>query len=184
MVGQSLFQTLSSQVFVERDGVLTNLGGLNGPPAVSWCTGPNRINLRGTIAGWSEIAGGYPSDNCRGFGPLVLHAVFWEKGVIKDLGTLPGDTSSVAISISPAGVVIGTSGNTVAYAALFYFEPQVVGRPFVWSQERGMEDLNELIDAHLGWVLSSVADINIWGQIVGTGTHEGQTHGFLLTPER
>jgi hypothetical protein len=45
-----------------------------------------------------------------------------------------------------------------------------------------MEDLNTLIPASSGWTLNSAADINLWGQIVGSGMLNGQAHGFLLTP--
>jgi probable HAF family extracellular repeat protein len=177
IAGQALNYPVVSQATVWKGGVETYLGGLI---AGARCNGANSINIRGTVAGWSALTAG----TC-GFGAVPPpHAVLWENGSIKDLGTLPGDISSVATRISPAGVVIGTSGNTVASGSLFFFEPQVTGRPFVWSQGRGMEDLNEHIDSHLDWVLNSVADINAWGQIVGTGTHGGQTHGFLLTPER
>jgi hypothetical protein len=44
-----------------------------------------------------------------------------------------------------------------------------------------MQDLNTLIPVS-DWVLNSVSDINVWGQIVGSGTLNGETHGFLLTP--
>ena len=33
-----------------------------------------------------------------------------------------------------------------------------------------------------GWVLNSAVAINMWGQIVGSGTRNGHIHGFLLTP--
>jgi hypothetical protein len=45
-----------------------------------------------------------------------------------------------------------------------------------------MEDINARIRAGSGWVLNSVSGINFWGQIVGSGTFNGQSHGFLLTP--
>ena len=45
-----------------------------------------------------------------------------------------------------------------------------------------MQDLNTLIPRNSGWILNSVSDINVWGQIVGTGTFKGNPRGFLLTP--
>jgi probable HAF family extracellular repeat protein len=169
-VGEWMLSGLTAAT-VTKDGVGTDLFGLQG---LYTHTGANSINRQGTVAGWSAIQNN----------PSVIHGVLWENGMIKDLGTLPGDLYSMAIRISPTGVVIGTSGNTEARGSIFFFKLEVVGRPFVWSHQRGMEDLNELIDRHLGWVLNTVADINAWGQIVGTGTHDGKTHGFLLTPER
>jgi len=46
-----------------------------------------------------------------------------------------------------------------------------------------MQDLNTLIHSNSGWVLNTATDINVWGQIVGSGTLNGQPHGYLLTPK-
>ena len=102
-----------------------------------------------------------------------------------DLGTLTGDASSVALKINFLGQVIGNSGNTL-YSFNFAGDAppfEVTGRPFIWTESEGMQDLNTLIPQTSGWVLTSAADINIWGQIVGSGTRNGQPHGFLLTPK-
>ena len=49
--------------------------------------------------------------------------------------------------------------------------------------ERGvLRDLNALIPASAGWLLTETRDINDSGQIVGTGIFEGQVRAFLLTP--
>lgn len=45
-----------------------------------------------------------------------------------------------------------------------------------------MKDLNTLIPADSGWVLSQAQGINKRGQIVGNGVINGQAHAFLLTP--
>ena len=79
------------------------------------------------------------------------------------------------------------SGSTVA----FQYDPEtgvegppiVTGRPFLWSQAKGMHDLNTLISSKSGWVLNTATDINVWGQIVGQGELNGQRHGYLLTPK-
>lgn len=100
---------------------------------------------------------------------------------MQDLGTLPGDTSSQAYKINLFGKVIGISGDTFN----FEYPPGrsiLAGRPFIWTRHTGMRDLNTLIRPGSGWVLNSVSDINIWGQIVGSGTLDGHSHGFLLTP--
>src|SRR5262245_12387301 len=47
-----------------------------------------------------------------------------------------------------------------------------------------MADLNDLIPPGSGWLLEVAAAINDAGQITGTGTVNGCTHAFLLTPER
>jgi hypothetical protein len=45
-----------------------------------------------------------------------------------------------------------------------------------------MQDLNKLISGNSDWKLNTATDINIWGQIIGQGTRNGQTHGYLPTP--
>ena len=42
-------------------------------------------------------------------------------------------------------------------------------------------DLNSLIPASSGWVLTEARGINESGQIVGTGVLNGQERAFLLT---
>jgi hypothetical protein len=53
---------------------------------------------------------------------------------------------------------------------------------FVFDTTGGVRDLNDLIDPAAGWVLQFARDINGSGQIVGSGTHDGNERGFLLTP--
>jgi hypothetical protein len=53
---------------------------------------------------------------------------------------------------------------------------------FVWSREKGMQDLNTLIPSNSGWTLTMATAINVRGQITGEGDINGQQHGFLLTP--
>jgi hypothetical protein len=87
----------------------------------------------------------------------------------------------MAVGINYFGQVIGSSGNFLESLG-----PggtlTVVGRPFLWTERKGMQDLNTLIRSGSGWVLNSVSGINVWGQIVGSGTFNGETRGFLLTP--
>ncbi len=45
-----------------------------------------------------------------------------------------------------------------------------------------MTDLNTLIPPNSGWILTEARGINDAGQITGTGTINGETHAFLLTP--
>jgi probable HAF family extracellular repeat protein len=53
---------------------------------------------------------------------------------------------------------------------------------FVFDTVHGVRDLNDLIDPAAGWVLQFARDINASGQIVGSGTKDGNERGFLLTP--
>jgi probable HAF family extracellular repeat protein len=52
----------------------------------------------------------------------------------------------------------------------------------LYTNRRGMQNLNELIDQSLGWVLREATGINDRGQIAGWGEFDGQEHAFRLTP--
>jgi probable HAF family extracellular repeat protein len=84
-----------------------DLGTLGG--ASSFATDVNDL---GTVVGWSETASG------------MTHAFRWtvSRGMT-DLGTLPGDDWSRAISITGTGQILGVSGRT----------GEVNGSPVVWS---------------------------------------------------
>src|SRR5207302_4587432 len=47
------------------------------------------------------------------------HAFLYENGIMTDLGTLPGDTSSSAAAINDRGQIVGTSGFPGEHAFLF-----------------------------------------------------------------
>lgn len=170
-----------------KNGATTDLNSSGGTDYFSYNGSANGVNDRGQIVGWSTIIPVY-ADSC--YEELFqdscpMHAALWSTTApVRDLGTLPGDTLSAALKINCFGEVIGSSGNTAAFPSNDYFTSplEVIGRPFVWSERNGMQDLNTLIRGNSGWVLNSATDINVWGQIVGEGTLNGQPHGFLLTP--
>jgi uncharacterized membrane protein len=192
--GQIVGQTgiLLGQATSWKSGVATDLGTLDDGTSLDYSSSANAINQQGQAAGWSTTAS-LISTCQQDLVGCPMHAVLWTRsGVISDLGTLPGDELSAATNISLLGQVIGNSGNTLIQQGWggnggSGFEGTggsvaVIGRPFVWSPCSGMQDLNTLIPGGSGWVLNSVSGINSWGQIVGSGTVNGQTRGFLLTP--
>lgn len=169
-----------------QNNVPTELGVL--PAEYQYASSAVSVNDVGQIVGWAAVPPASP-DSCYEYLPeCVIHAVSWTSGgTISDLGTLPGDTVSSAVKVNLFGLVVGNSGSSVVASGdpsdPYPESPlEVVGRPFLWSQRGGMEDLNTLIPASSGWTLNSAADINLWGQIVGSGMLNGQAHGFLLTP--
>jgi len=132
-------------------GGMTGLGTLPGGSSSE----AHAINDSGQIVGFSTIAA------------RATHA-FLYSSAMSDLGTL-GGSSSRAAAINAAGQVVG-SADTAAGA----------GHAFLYTGGT-MNDLNSLIPAGSGWELQGAAGINDAGQIVGTGTINGQTHGFLLS---
>jgi uncharacterized membrane protein len=189
IVGQSVGEIGNAVSW--KNGVETTLVDLGAGSGLDYTSSANGLNDQGQVVGWSTTVPFYP--NCDlDITVCPIHAVLWTgSGAIQDLGTLAGDTSSTASKINFFGEVIGSSGNTIDSQELGAtggagFDGTVpitvVGRPFIWTARSGMRDLNSLIPSSSGWVLNSASDLNIWGQIVGEGTLNGQNHGFLLTP--
>lgn len=130
------------------------------------CCGASAISnhdvVVGNSAGWTDRIDEGPS-----------HALIWKEGRMMDLGTLPGARSSQACGINNSDEAVGTScadiGNSMVFTAV------------VWKQGR-IINLNELISPDSGWVLEYANAINNKGWIVGEGTHNRQSHAFLLKP--
>jgi probable HAF family extracellular repeat protein len=87
------------------------------------------------------------------------------------------DAYSIALSINNCGHVVGTSGtNADLYATNGL-------RAFLFADGR-MLDLNDLIPASTGVVLTAAASINDNEQIAGRGVVDEQLHAILLTPAK
>lgn len=191
--GETVGQTgvLLGQANSWRNGVATILGTFSGEDP-DYSGSANAVNDVGQAAGWSTTI---PLNDCGwNLFRCPMRAVLWTPtGEISDLGTLPGDTLSAASGINLSGQVIGSSGNTLVGQGWggnggsgFGGDGgsvAVIGHPFLWTEGNGMQDINSLIRPGSGWVLNSASGINVRGQIIGSGTLNGQNHGFLLTPE-
>jgi probable HAF family extracellular repeat protein len=144
----------------EPDGSAIDLKGLGGT-GYGFANLAINLNNRGHVVGTSDLPG-----------DVYGHAFFWSrKGGIKDLGTLPGDVRSGAVSINDSDTVVGLS-----------LDPDFNARAFVW-QNGVMHDLNSLVSTR-DWYLTSATSINDDGQIVGFAVNKrtGEPHGFLATP--
>lgn len=135
-------------------------------------------------------------------------AYLWQNGVGTDLGNLPNGCGGTAYGINNAGQIVGTAmqldswgkcdygsaflwqngvmtslGGSIAYA--INDSGEIVGSSgsgaALW-QNGVMTDLNSVLPTNSGWGLILARDINDNGQIVGEGTYQGVTHGFLLDP--
>jgi probable HAF family extracellular repeat protein len=121
------------------------------------------INNAGQIVG---VMGGNDDGTGRAF--------LFSSGVLQDLG-MPSSEHKYALAraVNNAGQVVGL--------ARPHFLSSDGERAWIFSAGT-MQDLNNLIPANSGWVLSSAVDINDAGQIVGNGFKNGQPKAFLLTP--
>ena len=153
-------------VLWEEDGSVHELPNLGGTVNTALPGVGNRalgINNQGQVVGGSTLPGN-----------LTAHAFLWSKKTgILDLGTLPGDLNSGALSINDKGDVVGVSNDAS-------FNP----RAFLW-QNGVMHDLNDpLITPNSPMVLLFAAGIDSSGQIAGWGVQKstGQVHAFLATP--
>ncbi|HEY1251622.1 MAG TPA: HAF repeat-containing protein [Thermoanaerobaculia bacterium] len=145
--------------FRTSTGAVTDLGTLGGDYSAAYA-----INDAGKIAGQAYTPGN-----------LQAHAFLWNGSTMKDLGLLPGGAYSEAHALnSTATQIVGSA--TVP-------DPQfLVYHAFLYIGGR-MRDLNALIPHGSGWILTEANGINDAGQIVGTGTKNGQTRAFLLNPQ-
>src|SRR5690606_34485829 len=140
--------------FRYSDGVMHDLGVL---PGGTQSIGAS-INANGTVVGISDVTGG------------LVHPVLWTSDGVQDLGLIPSGISGFATGINDFGQVIGTNKTiTGERKAVMYNNGSVI-------------NLNSLIPADSGWELNAGLDINNAGQIIGMGTYNGRSVGFLLTP--
>ncbi|MFM9106836.1 MAG: hypothetical protein ACKOWF_09055 [Chloroflexota bacterium] len=127
------------------------------------------INAAGLVVGGSASLG---MRSIAGAGRAFRHDL--ATGQTLDLGSLPGYARSRATAIDGAGRVLGFSTDAAP------------DRPFraawLWDETAGMTDLNSLVPAGAGWLLSDAFAINDAGWIAGQGAFMGQRRGYLLVP--
>jgi probable HAF family extracellular repeat protein len=139
--------------------------------AAVWDLDTNEVTPLGTLGGLgSSVAAINEAGDVTGTSDTVSeagHAFLWRRGTMTDLGTL-GGTSSMPVAINDRGHVTGTS--TVAGSG--------PAQAFLWRDGR-MEELPSL-GGTAGWPVSSPADINNRGQVVGNSTTpDGASHAVL-----
>ena len=135
-----------------------DLGTLGGTTSVA-----NGINASGVIIGSAEIARSRISHATRFSGTGTGNI---------DLGTL-GGFISYAYGINSSGIIVGQS--TIP------FEDGGGFHAFIYQKGK-MIDLNSLVQARTGLVLTDARAINDKGQIACNGSLNGANHAFLLDP--
>src|SRR5215475_723843 len=143
---------------------LIDIGTFGGP--ASYFTDPGIggvskvLNNQGMLAGKAELATVDPnSGNCPP-ACFVTHGFRWDKGVLSDLGTLPGGEDSDIGGINARGWVVGFS--TTGEIDPFINAP--VGHATLWKGTQPM-DLGTL-----GGYNSNAVHVDDGGQIVGFST--------------
>ena len=137
------------------DGAMHDLGTLGGPTSIAYA-----VDAAGRVTGASTT----PSGPFCGVPVAGCHAFSWNRGTMRDLGTL-GGAHSTALAINPAGLITGTS--TLASG---------VAHGFLW--DGAMHDLGTL-----GGDFSEGTAINSQGQVAGFSNTTlgviGNPHAFL-----
>jgi len=120
---------------------------------------PALINNRGMMVGAVDTSAPDPNHG-HGSGffpddPLIMHAFQWQKGILTNLGALPGGNNSFATWISANGLIAGFSENGV-------IDPQF-----------GLAQVNAVLWKHgeltnLGGYFSQAFSVNNRGQVVGS----------------
>ncbi|MGN6368386.1 MAG: hypothetical protein ACTHN5_09015 [Phycisphaerae bacterium] len=152
--------------FLYANNAISDLGTLGGPASAA-----SAINDNNQITGWADAPGTLTYTTGLPITFPTRHAFLYANNTMLDLGTLGGG-KSVGNAINTAGDIVGASEflpNNFSTHAFLYTHNTLL-------------DLNSLIDPASGWTLSAATAINDHGQIIGTGTLNGQDAPFLLTP--
>lgn len=176
----------SARAALQPPYVLTNLGTLGG------FTQAVAVNDNDQIAGWGWTSGVGGT----------RHAFVWERGVLRDIGTVGGN-ASVATGINASGVVVGTAFFDAGASRVFTWHEGVVDDlgpgwgvaaavindlgQVAWTAPAGTGAHARLWDGAttrdlgtLGGAYSFARAINGAGQVTGTSyTSDGSVHAFL-----
>lgn len=129
------------------------------------------VNEDGHVTGWMSM-----NDDTWG------NSFLFDGNAITLLPAMPGKWYSIANGINASDHVVGYGfGEYVWYPCCGYLYNGTILRAFV-NRGAGTENLNDLIDAASGWVLTQAEAINGAGWIVGSGTVAGHSGAFLLRP--
>lgn len=120
------------------------------------------LNDRAQVVGSSQTTAG------------VFHALLWEKGRMRDLGTLSSDGSSAALAINGKGQAVGLSDKPARTQFGVGFD-DAFARPVAWDDG----EIRRLPTGDGG----AATGINDAGHIIETISDDGASTAFLLKDE-
>ncbi len=174
--------------FIWQNGAMAALPLLTGQFGPGGRNGAaSAINNRGQIAGMSETAELDPT--CPPVDPALsqfqkyrFKPVLWENGQVRELPTIGGDSSGIAVSINNRGQAVGGTGSCTSFQANGNLTYLYSLHATLWEDGKVI-DLGNLGGIGAGGGNLAVA-INDRGQVVGaSGTPDGLFHGFLWSKE-
>jgi probable HAF family extracellular repeat protein len=172
---QPRYKLIDLGTFGGPSSYLATSNGVTSPGAVNQV-----LNNQGTVVGWGDTPTLDPfAPNC--FNPFgqdcFLPLAFqWQKGVLTDLGVLPGGDASTTTWISDTGLIVGQARNGLV-------DPLIPGfaeiRAVLWKDGKAI-DLGTLDGNE-----SSAFSVNSRGQVVGLATNTiPDPFSFLATQLR
>jgi probable HAF family extracellular repeat protein len=204
IVGSAVTNGGANHPFLYSNGSMLDLGTLGSPNGNDWWNSAQGINNSGEVVGTSYNAQGnffgfaWKNGKMVAMGTLggawsqayainnkgqITGLAYTKSGLahafvtncatckLKDLGPANSTTTTWGFGINDSGVVVGQATFGGGYHA------------FIYSGGK-MQDLNKMIPAGSGWVLSEADAINNAGQIVGMALKaNGEEHAYLLTPQ-
>lgn len=105
-----------------------------------------------------------------------------KNGHVTNLASLPGSANVLGVAINNSGQVVGSQVSSDYLGALIGASNYNYLKAVLYTNGQ-IVDLNSLLGPGSGWDLTRATGINDLGQIIGQGTYDGQTMGFVLTPD-
>jgi len=165
IIGGYYTSSANSGEFVITNGKIATLPVPSGASGVA----AYGISDGGEIVGTIFFSSGAPA-----------HAARFANGAWTDLGAISGASASRATSVNLSGAIVGT-----AFFPQTQYHPPKPGKhvPFI-ATASGLVNLNTLIPAGTGFVLTDATAINERGEILCNATNSGGSkHAVLLRPK-
>jgi probable HAF family extracellular repeat protein len=166
---------------------LVDLGTFGGPSS-SFTQLAKIINSQGAVVGGADTAIPDPfAPNCFTPSCFVQHAFKWQNGVLSDLGTLPGGTSSFALWINKGGQTVGVSQNglidpltgaSAQIAVLWKSTGEIINLGTLGGNQSLAVALNDRSQA-VGAAANAIPDSFSLSPVIGGPAFGTQTRAFL-----